>query len=44
MGGLVARQRSLPDKFWMERKVSKSIYGVVIGSEISQILLQDINI
>jgi hypothetical protein len=25
MGGLIARERSLPDNLWMERKVRKSI-------------------
>jgi hypothetical protein len=31
MGGLIPRERSLPDNLWMERKVRKSIYRVVIG-------------
>jgi hypothetical protein len=29
MCGLIAKERSLPDNLWMERKVRKSIYRVV---------------
>jgi hypothetical protein len=31
MSGHIAKERSLTDILWMERKVRKSIYRVVIG-------------
>jgi hypothetical protein len=39
MGGLIAQQRSLVDNLWMERKVRKSIYRVVIHVKMLYIII-----